>query len=298
MDRLRRLGERWPWLGIVLGVNDRFGEINGGFVAAAVTLSTFLALFPLIVVGIAVFGFVVDTKDFTAEVIDRLSLTGSAATTMRTIVDTARTSRRAATVVGVAGLTWTALGVANAIEYAYNSAWQVKGRGIRDKAVSLLWMASAGLVFLASVGLGAALNVLPRWTAPLGVLVGVAVNVVLFWWSAKLLTNKDLGWRPLFPGALAAGVALEALKAVGVVFIPRAVAASSALYGTLGTVFALIAWLFLLGRVLVYSSVLNVVLHERRTGTVTVEIEAPKIPGETPTAGDRGGAVKETAPAG
>lgn len=280
-----------------MSVNDRFGEINGGFVAAAVTLSVFLALFPLILVGIAAFGFAVDAEDFTRTVIDELGLTGTAAETMEDVIDAAKASSRANSVVGLLGLAWTSLGVANAIEYAYNAAWQVKGRGIRDKAVALLWMASAGLIFLGSLGLGAALNVLPGWAAPLGVLAGVAVNTALFWWSAKLLTNRDVGWRPLLPGAVAAGIALEVLKVVGAVFIPRAVASSSALYGSIGTTFALIAWLFLLGRVLVYASVLNVVLHERRVGTVTMQIETPKVGDEVPTAGDRGGAVKETASA-
>lgn len=295
MDRFRR---RWPWLDFVLSVNDRFGEINGGFVAAAVTLSVFLALFPLILIGIAVFGFVVDAEDFTTEVINRLGLSGSAEETMRKIIDTAAESTRAASIVGLVGLLWTSLGVANAIEYAYNSAWQVKGRGLRDKAVALLWMASAGVIFLGSVGLGAALNKLPGWAATVAILVGAAVNTGLFWWSAKLLTNLDLGWRPLLPGAIAGGLAFEALKAVGTLFIPRAVASSSALYGSLGTIFALITWLFLLGRLLVYSSVLNVVLHERRVGTETMQIETPKVPGEVPTGGDRGGAVKESEPVG
>ncbi|HEX9994850.1 MAG TPA: YihY/virulence factor BrkB family protein [Acidimicrobiales bacterium] len=292
MDRFRR---RWPWLDFVLTVNDRFGEVNGGFVAAAVTLSVFLSIFPLILVGIAVFGYVVDTQRFTSEIIDTLGLTGSAARTMRDIVETAQQSRRGASIVGFLGLVWSALGVANAIEYAFNAAWQVKGRGIKDKGVAVLWMVSAGLIFLGSIALGAALNVLPGWATPFSVLVGVAVNTALFWWSAKLLTNVGVGWRPLLPGAIAAGVAFEVLKAVGTLLIPRAVSSSSALYGSIGTIFALITWLFLLGRILVYSSVLNVVLHERKVGTATMEIETPKVPGETPTAGDRGGAVKETA---
>jgi membrane protein len=296
VDRLRRLGERWPWLGVALRVNDRFGEINGGFVAAAVTLSTFVALFPLIVVGIAVVGFFAAGRvDVARETADFLGLTGTAADTLRQAVDTAANTRRAASLVGLAGLVWAALGVANAIEYAYNAAWQVKGRGIRDKLVALAWMASAGVIFLASIGLGVLLNVLPGWLAPVNVLVAVAVNVALFWWSSHLLGNRDVGWRPLLPGAIMAGVGFEVLKAVGTVYVPRAISSSSVLYGSLGTVFALLAWLFFFGRLVVYSSVLNVVLYERHQGTVSLDIEAPKVPGEVPVEGDRGGAIRESA---
>ena len=63
---------------------------------------------------------------------------------------------------------------------------------------------------------------------------------------------------------------------------PRAVASSSALYGSIGVVFAVLAWLFLLGRLLVYAATLNVVLWERRHGTVTVEMSAPNLPGREP----------------
>ena len=41
----------------------------------------------------------------------------------------------------------------------------------------------------------------------------------------------------------------------------------------------LLAWLLLFGRLLVYSAVVNVVVHERAHGTVRVEVEAPRFEG-------------------
>src|SRR5205085_1280081 len=52
--RLERLGKRWRWFGTALRVNDRYAELNGNYVAAAVTLAAFVSLFPLILVIIAV----------------------------------------------------------------------------------------------------------------------------------------------------------------------------------------------------------------------------------------------------
>jgi uncharacterized BrkB/YihY/UPF0761 family membrane protein len=60
--------------------------------------------------------------------------------------------------------------------------------------------------------------------------------------------------------------------------VPRAVAASSALYGSIGVVFAILAWLFFFGRLVVYVAVVNVIRWEEDHGTVTVEIELPKHP--------------------
>jgi uncharacterized BrkB/YihY/UPF0761 family membrane protein len=79
------------------------------------------------------------------------------------------------------------------------------------------------------------------------------------------------------------------LKVVGGIYVPRAVASSSALYGSIGIVFAILAWLLFFGRLIVYSATLNVVLWERRHGTVSVPLEMPKLPGTTPVAATRSG---------
>jgi uncharacterized BrkB/YihY/UPF0761 family membrane protein len=73
------------------------------------------------------------------------------------------------------------------------------------------------------------------------------------------------------------------------------VASSSALYGSLGVVFAILAWLALSARLIVYAAALNVVRYEGEHGTVTVEIEVPNIRGQVPLGTNRGGAVSDTA---
>jgi uncharacterized BrkB/YihY/UPF0761 family membrane protein len=75
--------------------------------------------------------------------------------------------------------------------------------------------------------------------------------------------------------------------------VPRAVSSASALYGSLGVVFAILAWLAIGTRLIVYASAFNVVRHEQAHGTVTVEIKVPRIEGEVPLTADRGGAVTE-----
>jgi uncharacterized BrkB/YihY/UPF0761 family membrane protein len=38
--------------------------------------------------------------------------------------------------VGFAGLLWSALGLVGALQYAYDSVWQVTGRGLKDKVLA------------------------------------------------------------------------------------------------------------------------------------------------------------------
>ena len=61
----------------------------------------------------------------------------------------------------------------------------------------------------------------------------------------------------------------------------------------LGIVFAILAWLALAARLIVYASTFNVIRHEQRHGTVTVEIRVPRMAGEVPLSATRGGAVEE-----
>ncbi len=182
-----------------------------------------------------------------------------------------------------------ALGLVSAPEYAYGAVWQVPGRGLKDKIVALGWLVGAALLFVASFSVTAVLGFLPAVVAPLNLLVGLGVSFGLFLWTAKVLCNREVGWRPLVPGAVLGAVGLEVLKVVGGIYVPRAVASSSALYGSLGIVFAILAWLVFFGRLVVYTATLNVVLWERRHATVAVELLGPSLPGRSPSGATRAG---------
>lgn len=202
-----------------------------------------------------------------------------------------RVNDRYSELIGIAGLLWSGLGLVAAIEYALDTVWQVKGRGMRDKLGGLLWLAGAGALFLASFAFTTALNFLPAALAPVGIVLGLAIDVALWLWTFKVLTNTDIGWKALLPGAVLGSVGLEILKAVGSIYVPRLVASSSAMYGSLGVVFAVLAWLLLFGRLTVYAATLNVVRWEEGHGTVTVELQAPRIPGTAPVEATRAGDV-------
>jgi len=297
--RLQKLGERYRWVGVALRVQDRYRELNGNHLASAITLAGFISLFPLLLVTIAIIGFVShQSVDLASDVVARLGLTGDTAKILTDTMDKAEKSRKAASAIGLAGLMWSGLGLIAAIQYGLNTVWQVQGRGMRDKLTGLGWLGGAAVLFLASFALTAAIRFVPL-LAPLSILVGVAVGVGLWIWTMKVLPNHTVGWKSLLPGAIFGAVGLEVLKVAGSIWVPMAVAPSSALYGSLGVVFAVLAWLLFFGRLVVYSSVLNVVMWERRHGTVTVDVEVPRVPGEVPLAATRAGdAVPRQVPAG
>jgi membrane protein len=302
VERLEALGERWAWLGLVLRVQKRVGETNGGSTASAATVQFFVALFPLILVAIAVLGFVSSNDaSITGDIIDGLGLTGSAADTVSDAVAKAQESRRAASVIGVLGLLWSGLGVTTAVSMAVRTPWQRKIDGIKTRGFGLVWLLVGALTLGGSIGAGALLNrtpeTIPRPVVTVGlILVGIALEMGFFLWTFWILGDRRAGWRAFVPGAVVGALGLEVLKLVGTVLVPRMVASSSSLYGPIGVVFAIIAWLTIFSKLIVYASALNAVRYEDVHGFTTLEIRAPRFEGEVPLEADRGGAVVDAEP--
>lgn len=301
MERLQALAERWPWLGTALAVHQRVGETNGGATASAATVMFFVALFPLVLVAIAVVGFLASGDATVAgDIIDGLGLTGRAAGQVEDAIARAESSRRAASVIGAAGLLWSGLGVTTAVALAVRTPWQRKVEGVRSKLTGLVWLLGGAATFAGAIGAGALLNRTPQAvprpvTSALLVLAGLALEMAFFLWTFWALGDRRSGWRALVPGAVLGAVGFEVLKLVATVAVPRMVASSSALYGPLGVVFAILAWLTLFSRLIVYASALNAVRWEEEHGVTTLEIKAPRFEGEVPVEADRGGAVAPVA---
>ncbi len=99
MFDLARWRARQPWLDTVLTVTDRFGAVGGGPLSASIALAAFVSLFPLLLVVIAVIGFVSSSDTgFASQLVESLGLRGRAAGVVRDALQTAEGSRQAASV--------------------------------------------------------------------------------------------------------------------------------------------------------------------------------------------------------
>lgn len=297
MEKLRRLGERWPWFGRLLDVHERVGEINGGFAASAITVTIFLSIFPLLLVAISVIGFLnAGNEDLAPDLIEKLGLTGQGAQTMTDALQKASDSRQAASIIGLLGLTWAGSAVAVALQAGVRLPWQERSNGIKDRLLGMAWLVALAVGFGLLVFLSGVLRYLPDWAPAivatvLSVLFSVAIASAVFIWMFWGLGTRRVRWRDLLPGAVVAAVGFEVLALVGTVYVPQLVSRSSALYGSIGIVFAILAWLALFARLLVYSSTLNAVLYEAREGTVQVPVHVPNLPGLSPVGATRGGII-------
>jgi Virulence factor BrkB len=90
-----------------------------------------------------------------------------------------------------------------------------------------------------------------------------------------VLAPIKVGVRHFLPGALVGALALEVVKIVATVYVPRTVASSNQLYGSIGAVLALIGYLLIVSRLVTLISCLHVVRWELRHGTDTLPIAVP-----------------------
>jgi membrane protein len=286
---------RWPWLRTALDVQQRFSDVRGNYLAAAVALNVFIAIFPLLLVAIAIIGLVTENNtEIVTHMIDTLGITGTHVQDFNNILTRASETKKAASIIGVIGLLWTGLGVVAAIEYALDATWQVTGRGIKDKGRGLVWGVGALVILGGSVALTTAVDIVANGFVlnTLTIVGALIINFAFWMWTFWVLSYHRVAWRAYVPGALMAAVGLEIIKQL--FRLVPALAGHSTLYGPLGIVFSLLAALVLFARLIVYASTLNVIKWERRAGTVAVEVDVPRIPGQAPLEADRAGAVEPT----
>jgi membrane protein len=239
-------------------VQRSYSRIGGQALAAGIALYGFLALFALLVLAVAVLGFASAGNAHLARDVSRdLGLTGDAARIIDDAVDAARDSRRLTTVVGIVGIVWLGTTFALTIAAAYDAAWRVAARGVRERGVALLWLLGATVLLVVAGWATALWSVLPGAFAPLVVVVTLAGNTALWLWTSWILPNRRAPLRRLLVPAVLGAVALEALKVLGAYVVPRYVTSASELYGALGAVFAVLLWLLVFGRVVVYVAVIE-----------------------------------------
>lgn len=263
----------------------RIKELGASRLVEAIVLRVFLSLFPLIVIAIAVLGFVAASRPggsakLADDLVDQLKLSGSMADVIRESVDSAEGSRGATSVVGFFSVLLSATAVVNAIAAACNAAWQVSNRGVKDRLLGVVWLIGLGVLIAATAGVTALITVIPvpGLDALVGFLSGSVVGALLFWWTQVIMTNVRIPLRAYVPGAVFAGIGFALFQVFGTLLVGRILASQSGGPASLGAVLAFLTFLTIFAWLFVLSVIINVVLWEREHGTVQLMISAPSLP--------------------
>jgi uncharacterized BrkB/YihY/UPF0761 family membrane protein len=172
-------------------------------------------------------------------------------------------------VIGLAGLLWGSLGVAQAGIFAMAEVWNLPGTDRPNYPRRLV----RGLAFLASLGVGlvltsflAGFGTFGHHELALGVVsefLAVTVAAAQYLLAFRILTPGPVKTRQLVPGAILGGVLWTLLLALGSYLIGHDLRNDGELYGTFATVLGLVAWVYLGTELSIYASELNPVLAHR-----------------------------------
>lgn len=248
-----------------------YADTQGNVLAGALTYFGFLSVFPLLVIGFAVVGFVTGGSEVaTGEVTNALdSIFPGQFTGRRALFDVAdfRAAAGAASVLGSAILLYTGLNWVGSLRTTLQLEFTLPLEGmpglligkVRDFAVLVL----LGVVLVTSVSLSAVVttvtdvvldaigvDALPGYQLLLravGVALGVAASTLLFFVMYRLLPQPDLPRRALLQGAFVASLAFELLKLAATALIT--VVTGRPVAAVIGTVVVLLIWINLFSRV-------------------------------------------------
>jgi membrane protein len=260
--------QRRPWLAVPVATYKKFGDDQAGNLAALIAYYAFASIFPLLLVFATILNIALKNDP---------SLQGHllrTATSQYPFIgpDLVKPSSKTglALVIGVVLTFYGARGVANAMQNALNSVWEIP----MARRPGFPWgtLRSFGLIGVIGPGVlvTITLSSIAGGAGHLGgagakiaaAVVSLILNVGLFWLGFRLATAKEVPLRDLRMSAIAAAIAWQVLQLVSG-YIINHLAKSNSAYGTFGIVLALLAWFYLQAQLTLYLVELNVVRARR-----------------------------------
>ncbi len=268
LHRIDHFQQRQRRLSFIAAVIRKFGDDQGGQLAALISYYGFVSLFPLLLVLVTVLGFVLEGNPGEREKI----LDGTLGQ-FPLISDQLKLhplhGSPAALAIGLVGALLAGFGIMSATQMAMNRIWHVPFKHRPDFLSSRL----RGLMLLAMLG---AISILSTIAAGFvgttshaaaavlaGIVIAFAANVILFMTAFKLLPAIDLHWRTLLPGVITASVFWQLLQHLGGYYVDHVLKRTGPLYGVFALVLGLLAWLYLGAQMTILAAEVNVVKHRQ-----------------------------------
>jgi membrane protein len=263
--------QRHRWASFPLAVVYKYGDDQGGYLAALITYYGFLSLFPGLLLLVTTLGYVLaDNPEAQQKILDSAFGNFPVIGTQLEHNITSLHGSPVALVVGALGLLYGVLGVGQAGQLAFNRAWAIprneRPNPIKSRVRSFAFVLVVGLGLIITTfltGLGSSSGYLsshaPNLVRGFVIAASVVTNIGVFFLAFRLLTARVVVARDLIPGAVVAAFGWQILQALGTTYLTRVIAHSSDIYGVFGIVLGLVAWIYLGATVTVFAAEVNVV---------------------------------------
>jgi len=250
-------------LGILKDAIDSFNEARGSEASAGMAYYAIFSLFPLLLALVAVGSLVLDRQQIMAQVISLVSQVfpisrGVIKENLQQVVRL----RGAVGLIGLAGAFWSATNVFTVLSRNINRAWtDAEPRNLLESRLVALAMVGVLVLLLGlSVASTAAFNILSRLQVPLG--GGVSIYQTPLWTIGSALVpwlfvfllflslyrwvpNEHVPWSAAFWTALVVAAAWQIGARAFAWYVGSGLARYQLVYGSLGAIVALMAWIYL-----------------------------------------------------
>lgn len=252
-----------------------FLDDHGPQFAAAISYYVLFSIFPLAILLVALAGLLLQEESARQAVVDAIlanvPLSGDGASRLESILVSVAESPRALGILGLAGLVWSASGMAGAIRIALSLAWDAEPRPfIRGKLLDLLMLVAAALLVFLSLALTAIGRLTDElredldgifvlgWAGNLalvvvGVLAPLLISLITFAFAYRVLPSATTTLGGIWPGALVGALAFESAKHLFALYLEN-FARYEAVYGSLGAIAAFLFFVFLAANVLLLGA--------------------------------------------
>ncbi len=253
---------------------ERYSEVLGGRLAAAIAYYGFFAVFALALIAYAIVGFVLANNTAAVDTVNRFLQQNIPFLDATQIAE----ARNTVAIIGLIGLVFTGVGWIESLRSSQRAIWgypQQPGNLFVRRALDLTIMIGIGLLLALSLWVQASINDAVKpvllWLSPnnvtvgvqdtinaiarvVGIVLGLMVNALL---AASLLSGVSrlrMPLRRLIPSTLLVAVGLSALSTVGRLYIDFT--SRRPAYQLVGGTVALLLFLYLFNQLLLYGAAL------------------------------------------
>lgn len=285
IDRLRKIYRRLNQLsGGILGIIRRafegFSDQRGSEAAAGLAYYAFFSIFPMLLVFIVVGSFFIDRAVVQSRLLEILQgvIPGAQEVVVENI-DRVLELRGTVTFIALISLVWSATSVFNILAININRAFPKADslNFLTGRLRGLLMFVGLGLLMLLSFASSTLIGLVPSINIPLNgkalhetflwrivaLSVPVLLNMLLFWGIYYWVPTTGVSRRASLIGGLIAGIAWQVLNRGFTWYLSSGLSKYRLIYGSLGTVVALLFWIYLTAMILLIGAHLTASIQHR-----------------------------------
>jgi YihY family inner membrane protein len=269
--RIDAFQQRHRATSFAFGLVQKYGNDNGGALAARLTFAALTTVFPLLLLLVTLLALVLANHPGLRFTVLH-SAYGEIPVVGRDLASNIHAMKRNSAfglAVGLVGLAYGVQGVAGVGLQMMEDVWYLP-KATRPSFVTRMGRSFA---FIAVLGVGLVVSTFLSGVGTFGghglpylaaaeALAAVA-NVAIYLFAFRILTPKQVETRCLVPGVVLAGVLWTVLQALGTYVVRHYLQDDNAVYGTFGTVLGLVAWFNVAAQMTVYCAELNPYLVHR-----------------------------------